>query len=229
MSHWAWDELKEDNDSEKKVDFAKVPHTFCTGIDIHNILLFSWQKLFIDIRPENEYKKSHIKQFINIPINSNEQTVTKTFKKILDEMNQYKCIHIYCCTNKNIISNKLDIKWYEYIQQILCKHFIVEKDEENEDPKGYKFATFNTLDMDYETFEYKYKYLINIDNSKGNDRIRQYPNIIIENKLYLGDSDDAYNKKIIINYGITHILNVTFECDNEFEDDKDLNIKYLQI
>ena len=59
--------------------------------------------------------------------------------------------------------------------------------------------------------------------------IKQYPSIIIENKLLLGDSDDAENKQVMIDYKITHILNITQIVDNEFENDKELNIKYLRF
>jgi len=56
-----------------------------------------------------------------------------------------------------------------------------------------------------------------------------YPSEIIDRRLYLGDASHAKNQTIIHNLGITHILNVTHDIPNTFEESKMLNITYKRV
>merc|ERR1712130_277343 len=59
-----------------------------------------------------------------------------------------------------------------------------------------------------------------------------YPNIILSDKLYLGDGRQAMNWTVIYNLKITHILNVTRLCPNQFDGkhslDNIVNIKSVK-
>ena len=56
-----------------------------------------------------------------------------------------------------------------------------------------------------------------------------YPNEILDRRLYLGDKTHAENEAIIHNLGITHILNVSHNIPNTFEESKTMNVKYQRI
>ena len=47
--------------------------------------------------------------------------------------------------------------------------------------------------------------------------------------MYLGDHIHAQDKTILQNLKVTHILNVSNNIPNYFEDDADVNIEYLRI
>jgi predicted protein tyrosine phosphatase len=64
---------------------------------------------------------------------------------------------------------------------------------------------------------------LNPKKSKG------YPSEIIDRRLYLGDATHAGNETIMHNLGITHILNVSNNIPNTFEDSKTLQITYQKI
>ena len=64
-----------------------------------------------------------------------------------------------------------------------------------------------------------------LDPKKSNG----YPSEIIDRRLYLGDATHAKNETIMHNLGITHILNVSTNIPNTFEDSKTLNIIYKKI
>ena len=220
----------EKSDQSKPIQFNQTEFSACSAVDIHNRLLFSWQTLFIDIRIEKEYEKGHIKKSINIPFSLDEEDVIEEIKHELTSMSQNSKIDIYCYSNKQMMKNKTNIEWYKYIQSVINKEFINQFDETSDFYKeGYQFGIFNILDIDYQSFANKYPKLLNLDMFKSSDTIKQYPSIIIENKLLLGDSDDAENRQTMIDYKITHILNITQLIDNEFENDKELNIKYLRF
>lgn len=56
-----------------------------------------------------------------------------------------------------------------------------------------------------------------------------YPSEIIDRRLYLGDKSHAENETVLMNLGITHILNVTHNIPNTFEESKNLRITYKRI
>jgi len=56
-----------------------------------------------------------------------------------------------------------------------------------------------------------------------------YPSEIIDRRLYLGDATHAGNKTVLFNLGITHILNVSNNIPNTFEESKTINISYQKI
>lgn len=56
-----------------------------------------------------------------------------------------------------------------------------------------------------------------------------YPSEIIDRRLYLGDKTHAENETVLTNLGITHILNVTHNIPNTFEESKKCTINYKRI
>ena len=214
----------EKNDDEKKENNHNVDDDTEFGtfspMNMHNALQFSWSRLFIDIRTEKEYLKSHIYQFINIPITINDEKEIKLkLNNILKSSfspNTKKNIDLYFYSNKQLKQSKKDIAFYKQIIKVLTN-----------DMDSYNFNQPKILSIDYETFEDgPYKYLCQTNQKY----MAKYPSIIYENKLFLGNLMHAKSKKIIKKLNITHILNMTDELNNEFENDKELSQKltYLQ-
>jgi len=56
-----------------------------------------------------------------------------------------------------------------------------------------------------------------------------YPTEILDRRLYLGDKTHASNEVILHNLGITHILNVSHNIPNTFEEAKNMNITYKRV
>ncbi|XP_022079068.1 dual specificity protein phosphatase 2-like [Acanthaster planci] len=78
-------------------------------------------------------------------------------------------------------------------------------------------------------FHAAYPFLCNkelIRNERDRSReIRTYPSEVLEGALYQGNAKHANSLEIITDLGITHIVNVTAECDNVFEG----KCNYLQL
>lgn len=71
---------------------------------------------------------------------------------------------------------------------------------------------------DVEEFMLSYRFLID------GPRVKEYPNEIIPNFLYLGSEEQAHNPHIIRNLKITHIVNATKNGANKFP-----NLKYCKV
>lgn len=56
-----------------------------------------------------------------------------------------------------------------------------------------------------------------------------YPSEILDRRLYLGDATHAKNSIVLLNLGITHILNVSNNIPNTFEESKSWQITYQRI
>lgn len=85
--------------------------------------------------------------------------------------------------------------------------------------------SFNAIQGKY-PFMCKFKgHSLYMDPKKCNG----YPSEIIDRRLYLGDATHAKNPTIMYNLGITHILNISTNIPNTFEDAKTMNITYRKI
>ncbi|OMJ85099.1 hypothetical protein SteCoe_13622 [Stentor coeruleus] len=71
---------------------------------------------------------------------------------------------------------------------------------------------------DIEEFIERYSFLID------DHRVKEYPNEMIPNFLYLGSEEQAHNAHIIQNLKITHIVNATKSSPNKFHE-----IKYCKV
>ena len=219
------DDLKSNGNIKSNPNAPQIPITTVYAMDLHNNLLFADQKQYIDIRPSKEYDTSRIIRFINIPINSDEVLVAE---RLFDcsEFIWYghgRHFKLYVVSNQEMMDKGTDIEWYRYLGAMLLK--IKMKDDAFE----RHFAGFNVLNTDFDTFAEDFSHLIRTDDPSHDDQVNlQYPNIVVADRLYLGDSDDAKNREFIVQFKITHILNVTIIVDNEFEDDEELDIQYLK-
>ena len=87
---------------------------------------------------------------------------------------------------------------------------------------------FHVLSVKFDLFKQKYDYYCGHDNDyMVNDKVNEeYANIIIQDKLYLGDGKHSKKEQMMKDFRITHILNCTKDYCNKFEDK---GIKYLRI
>eukprot|EP01084_Bolivina_argentea_P064867 118250_1 len=240
MDEWSWmydlntnlnADTKEDTDETKDdeydiVDFKTIDFNEYDPIDLHNALNFWYNKIFIDIRTAKQYSINSIRKFINIPMDMNETLAVAALGNVFTDNLKQRSLDIYCCCDNDTINKKLDIIWYKYLHQLLVKQFC----KTNENKKGFILNSFNISSFGFETIEKRYNYLtINSDPKYRKIAQLQFPNIIIEGKLLLGDHEHAENRDVIVHFGITHIINVTNVVDNQFENDEKLNyLKYLK-
>ncbi len=89
----------------------------------------------------------------------------------------------------------------------------------------YPFVLIGGFDL----FHAKHSYLcISAIPSLEKERrliISSYPSIVVEEQLFLGRGDQATNRRVVADLGITHIVNVTKDHPQPFED----CIKYLHL
>eukprot|EP01084_Bolivina_argentea_P048756 89775_1 len=190
--------LEENKDNSNSIantetPFINTPHEICSSMELFNNLQFFEQRLYIDIRSKKEYNKNHIRLFINAPRKCKKRYAIKQIKKSLSSMYKHLFIDIYCYSNEDSINNKQSAKWYKYIHQLLYEQF-------NE----YSFRYFRILHTDYITFSNIYPLLITKQTPKQYGIFIRYPNIIIDNKLYLGDGEQAINTPTHSNTTPTH-------------------------
>ena len=205
---------KEEDDEKKSVD----PFSFCDVYELFNHVQFVWTKLFIDIRPKQQFDKQAITQFLNIPN---------------DILNDENCDEIVIAKFNAAKKTKLG----EKIEAI----FVVngsKMDETIEFTKYFQKLIVDTYDLndipiyilntDFDNFRHKFPFLCHgIDDDKYG--IHKYPSQILNDKLFLGNMTHAVTKQILLNLKITHIINMTPQFTaQKFDVDKDLNIKYLQ-
>eukprot|EP01084_Bolivina_argentea_P088670 160071_1 len=210
------EEKQKDNDSESKIQNIDIEFERHDIYDLYNAIQTPFQTIFIDIRSNNKFQVDHPTHFINIPINTNNEFIQKQLNNIIRTFYDGMEIDIFCCANAKQIKNKVDIKWCETIyNQIRC----------NKSYNKYTFTRFNMLNCCYSQFKKNIPFLCTKLSRTECQIFNRYPNHIINN-LYLGDRGDAKHQYVMRDLGITHIINITEDIKNVFEND---GIKYLNI
>eukprot|EP01084_Bolivina_argentea_P106570 190676_1 len=228
--------FESDNKCEEKMNNNEdcTSHTYCSTTDLYNAIQFPQQKLFIDIRSQKEYNESHIKHFINIPINSNQNKIDKIIEKSLKYNNNIcntYAMNIYCYCDKNTVENELDKKFYNIIEESIINFCNKENKSIKDESDFYEYDSFNILSVEYNIFFNTFKFLC-VDEYDSPIMLAvsiRYPSIIINNKLYLGDYGDASSREVMHHLNITHIVNVS-KLDNVFENnDQFKHLKYIHF
>lgn len=191
----------------------------CDEIDFFNRLQFH-ESLCIDGQNSSFYQKCHIKYSLNIQSETDKNGKIQDAQIVIPiieaKRNLSLCKHI--CLYVNDINNENEKNFILRTIFLLLKHKIITD-----------IKTFYILSVSFDKFQSRFPfYCNNLNNDQLSDKINeQYPNIIIPNRLYLGDATQSQNKIVINDLNITHILNVTKDWNNKFENDT--NIKYLRI
>ncbi len=158
--------------------------------------------LMVDTRSLVEYKKDHIITAVHY---SNLENPV-----LIQPLNNYTIIVVY---DKNGLT-------YSLTDSPLSKR-LEEYKQKNLEPY--------ILEGGYDVFYEKFPFLCN-SRAVYTEKCRQqllkpYPSIIIEDQLYLGRGDQAEDEDIVLNSKITHILNITKEYKNVFEN----RLAYLHL
>eukprot|EP01084_Bolivina_argentea_P104804 187640_1 len=220
---------KEDDTEEKKsneINPSKVIIKNCSMCEMYNLIQ---QRISLyDLRPETKYNKSHIIDAINMPnpmnIHELDDSNSNIFVFYGDKPNISDNIINHLCNIAKITYNKSQDKSNKTKQKLST---LYKKIENNKNEKKLSKKSNITIppiyifEGEYIDFHNKYKFLCN------NKQI-QYPNAIIMDELYLGDGFMSEDKNIIINLGITHIINVT-KCFFTLDKQIKKHIKYLQL
>lgn len=90
-------------------------------------------------------------------------------------------------------------------------------------------TVFLILENSFECFSKQYFPFLCTNNIHWDDKIVEYPSMIINNRLFLGNAYHAITRNILNNLGITHVINVTKIVKNEYENDEQMIIRYLNI
>eukprot|EP01084_Bolivina_argentea_P054902 100682_1 len=236
---------KTDTESEKcqLIDcyhlYNKQQRTFCS--------------ITIDIQSADVYNKSHIKNALNIPINSANILQIITDHQETHSKDIIIAIYIYGQNiEKKDTSNHISVIKDTLIKAKICKENQVFVLKDNYNIFSSKFPFLCDIKSNEEdikeqktTDENKEKKPENkIEKMKRFMRQNKgiYPNQIINDKLYLGDKTGALSLTVLSNLKITHIINCTPSppdyvktfttrgyIKNVFENHKDINIKYMRI
>eukprot|EP01084_Bolivina_argentea_P052836 97021_1 len=195
-------------DEKLENDEEELTITYCDIYKLFNEIQFTYDKLFIDIRPVSEFEKLKIKQFINIPFailnddNCDEKLIEKLMnanktnfiQNTFDSSSKLISFNIiYVISNQYMIDNKMDIKLYKYLNNIIFDTF------DNNIP-------IVSLNVSFNNFYKQFPFLCYKDNSS---KIFKYPSQIINNELFLGNMTDATTKQVLLDLKITHIINMT--------------------
>lgn len=237
---------------EEKESFGDMSNT-AKELDVYqffNVLQNPYQNLFIDIRSKEKYTLRHPRYSINIPIGTNEENMAKILQtEVKSHQNIIGNIYIYTQSDDdksiknhyNAISDVLKNKFLQFPQILifkdksslleakypfLCINDEEHKEKEEKDPESKKVNAFRKLILDTMP-----RQKIQTGFSTFTERISghlEYPDQILNDRLFLGDYNHATRKKVMKDLNVTHIVNCT-QHPNEFEKDKEMNIKYFQI
>eukprot|EP01084_Bolivina_argentea_P276767 472327_1 len=198
----------------KYIEYDKINQ--CDEVQFFNTLQIL-HSLCIDGQNSSNYQSCHIKYSVSIPFNNDEISDPDIVIPIFEAKKKVSlCKHI--CIYVNNINNSTEKNNILRIITLLLKHKLVNN-----------INQFYVLSMGFGAFKDKFSfYCSNNDNNTDKDKINeQYPSVIIENRLYLGDATQSQNKLVMDDLNITHVLNCTKDWSNRFE--RSTSIKYLRI
>lgn len=198
----------------------------------------------IDLRSWDEYTKCHINKAIHVTIES-VYLEPKTEDDKITNVSQLICSHpqkLKVVYGKLVIlygDSNTNIKCYDFLLQLIDKQncgdfkYFVLKNTFNEFQSQYPYLCIWDDKVIQSTKEPLFNQLY-IDNDDDKKELEEsnistykrynkallgtgYPNIILSNKLYIGDGRQAMNWTVIYNLKITHVLNVTRLVPNKFD------------
>jgi hypothetical protein len=212
------------------------------------------QILVWDMRAKKHYQNCHLKSSVNLPVDKfvDDDFINFDPQKIIDkhlesevDKDAFKkrkrwmlfiVAHRTCTTD--IFKSLADMFDYDKVsslkntyssQDILATRnsvLLYKALKKNNTREVYIWRnSFNAIQGKY-PFLWKFSGSSLYLNPKGSNG---YPSEVIDRRLYLGDSSHASNKIIMHNLGITHVLNVSNNIPNTFQDSKDHKITYHKI
>eukprot|EP01083_Nonionella_stella_P298072 1012000_1 len=193
----------------------EINYTDCDVTYIYNTLQtspFSRYYLLLDVRDSNAYNKSRIYQSIHLDLGQ------------IDDMSTIKKLRDIPCNKPN------NLKFIESKKIIIYDHNKTDT-ASNDKISKLKTLLINTqkirncrvLSDGFDAFYAKYPFCVITGDHKG--MLPKYPHEIIENKLYLGDGQQATKADIVGALKITHIANISKEIKCAFAD----TIEYIDV
>jgi len=180
-----------------------------TGMHLYNWLQdTAIQKLIIDIRPNEEYDKGYLRTAINIPVEGeHEVDLIELDKNVTSKNRAFK--------SRGVIFSHVIIYDEDGAGSALFRFFNVLAREN-------KFKVLHTLAGGFNSFLAQYPFLCSSVNKKALGGA--YPSEIERDFLYLGSYENAKSKQQLKDLGISHIVNMASELENEYPYD----FKYLR-
>jgi len=192
---------------------VEIPIT--TSFVVYNWLQDSAiSKVIVDVRSTQLFDIGYIKTAINVPIldtDSNEELNLNSLDETLDAKNKI-------FKNRGLLFTRVVV--YDGDGEGLpAKRLVRALLKEN------KLAHVKLLQGGYRIFAVQHPFLCSssVKKSLGG----AYPSAIVDNFLYLGSYENAKNKQQLQDLGISHIINVAGELENEFP--KDFKYKDIKL
>jgi len=186
------------------MDIATAP---VTGMHLYNWLQdTAIQKLIVDIRPSTEYDKGYLRTAISVPLGEPDFDLTEVDKNLTTKNRAFK--------SRGVIFSHVIIYDENGAGSALVRFFNLLAREK-------KFKVLHTLAGGFNSFFAQYPFLCSSVNKKALGGA--YPTEIERDFLYLGSYENAKSKQQLKDLGISHIVNMASELDNEYPND----FKYL--
>lgn len=233
--------------NDKKIKRKPKANTAMNITEMYNFLQQSFafmapKHIIFDIRSKQQYDQSHILTSINLdctPLSSNNTD---------NESIKFKDLRCSNLMKDSQLENKKVIIYHD--SQINTNN----KDDNDEEKKSNDndqnetrinqvidklstilnnaaiISSFNIMDATFSDFKSKYPFLCVATKDDDDNRIlNDYPNEIIDEKLFLGDANHAKDWQMMEDLKISHIVNATDLVPNHFEDHESVKIEYLKI
>eukprot|EP01084_Bolivina_argentea_P097225 174805_1 len=239
--------------TETETDKESINIEYCDIYELYNALQFYWiAKLFIDTRSQSNFQKQTIFHAINLPsiplndnsdvlqqyknvswiyIISNNELDVSYYKQLVSILEKYKA-EFNDNVDENSDENDEEDDWLTFEDDETQEQKHDMKNSDNNESRMGTGPISNGIEIkilkdEFSVFYQMFPYLCYSPKTTYGDQFIEYPNHIINNRLYLGNINHSRNELILKTLKITHIVNVS-EKLNAFEDDNELNIKYLQ-
>eukprot|EP01084_Bolivina_argentea_P308854 534154_1 len=214
------------NEYISRIDVEYIPKIcLCDQYDIFNAINDYDNKIVIDFGTYEQFYKLHMNGATNIDISKNidDKIVFDVLWKHIKMRQRAEIYFYYQCRDivEESKSNNNIMNMLERVQQLVWQETM-------------KITPFYIYKDDLNIFHNKYyPFLCEEglkDRYKGCDKQMyiDYPNMIINNKLFLGNINHVTNDEILKDLKITHIVNCTpYDYDNYIT--KSNNDSYIQI
>eukprot|EP01112_Ceratiomyxa_fruticulosa_P005789 TRINITY_DN16631_c0_g1_i1.p1 TRINITY_DN16631_c0_g1~~TRINITY_DN16631_c0_g1_i1.p1 ORF type:complete len:452 (-),score=99.19 TRINITY_DN16631_c0_g1_i1:21-1376(-) len=194
------------------------------------------QKLVIDIRAQPHYDEGYVRTAISIPLlapntngeegsssSSSTSTTSSFVASFVSPSNEIDLSEV----DKSLNGKNKQFKSRGTIYNCV----VVYDDKEEKNAKLFvdslvkegKFTHIHWLEGGYQRFRSVYPFLCSTLTVKA--RGGSFPSEIIESFMFLGSHENAKNKELLKELGITHVLNMAGELENEHPND----FQYLHV
>jgi len=177
--------------------------------------------LVLDCRSKVEWERENIARSLPCPVTLKDVEAGRTIKEVVEENLPDFPIQSARALN---CKGYATILYGEPEKTVLAEKLLR---EQNEASRIYFLKSQEVVRLrEISPFCFTNKELLEENQSR---RRLKYPNLILEEGLWVGAANQATNRAIVKDLRVSHILNVTKGVLCHFENDEELSIEYLKI